>query len=67
MSRCRACNRRLTDQELQRRLKYSDGRWEYADMCSYCLSVSDNSVYKIHDPRVINDDDPMDLINMEEE
>lgn len=61
MSRCKACNARLSDHELKRRLKYPDGRWEYADMCSHCLSMSDNSCYKIRDPKIIDDDyDPLD-------
>lgn len=48
--RCKACNRKLSDHESKRRLYYKDKHWEYADMCSQCLSYSDNSCYKIRDP-----------------
>lgn len=56
MSRCKACNKRLTEHELRRRLHYPNKQWEYADMCTPCLSLSDNSKYKIRDPKVINDE-----------
>lgn len=49
MSRCKSCDKKLTDIELRRKIIYPDGKWEYLDMCSYCSSMSDNSVYKIKD------------------
>ena len=57
MSRCKACNKRLSDHELRRKLHFKDKHWEYADMCTPCLNFSDNSQYKIRDPKVINNED----------
>ena len=38
-SRCRACNNKLSDTELVRKIKSNiTGKVEYVDLCSYCLS-----------------------------
>ena len=54
MSRCKACNKKLNDQELVRKLqpiqKNSYIHYnEYTDLCTNCLKQSDLSMFKVID------------------
>lgn len=42
MSRCKACNKKLNDIEMTRKLKCKiTGKIEYTEMCTQCLRGSD--------------------------
>ena len=56
-SRCKACNNKLTDRELTRRILSLDKkRVEYAELCTLCLSAGDYTAFKIKESNIPDDD-----------
>lgn len=59
MSRCKACNNKMTDMELCRKtLSAVTGKMEYAELCTKCLQEPDEWVdyYKRMKPNRDDDD-----------
>jgi len=49
-SRCKACNNKLTDRELTKRvLSLDKKRVEYAELCTQCLNAGDYTLFKFKD------------------
>lgn len=56
-SRCKACNNKLTDRELTKRILSLDKkRVEYAELCTQCLNTGDYTLFKFKESKVINDE-----------
>lgn len=59
--RCRACNKKLTDYEMARKIKSPQtGVVQYTDLCSLCIDVGD-----FHDFSPI--DDESNLLEVDDE
>ena len=50
MSRCKACNQKLKDNELRTKVYYKNGTWEFVDLCTKCMLNEDMTIYRIRDP-----------------
>jgi uncharacterized protein with PIN domain len=53
-SRCKACNNKLTDHELKKRILSLDKtRIEYAELCNQCIKTGDYGCFLIKEGKTI--------------
>lgn len=50
--RCKGCNRKLNDTELNKKYRNPDGDWEWYDLCSRCFNAS-NQEFTLADKQYV--------------